>query len=151
LPDAIPFVHNGFELHEQLPVNTGLNFTRKEIDFFSRLPLPLFYKNKLDWEAQDHILSFITSIQQFRETYPWVFDKSGVVELLETQSKISGLKIIHENNEAVALFNLDFRKKSTIQSPLITGKYIDLFTSELHEMPKILTLPGGGVFLGIRK
>ncbi len=150
LPDAIPFLHNGFELHEQLPVNTGLNFTRKEIDIFSSLPLPLFYKNKLDWDTQDHLLSFIILIQQFREAYPWVFDKSGVVEFLDTRSKISGLKIIHGKNEALALFNLDFRKKSTIQSPSITGKYIDLFTSELHEMSRSLTLPGGGVFLGIR-
>ncbi|MDZ7604149.1 MAG: hypothetical protein U5K79_00855 [Cyclobacteriaceae bacterium] len=151
LPDVIPFLHNGFELHEQLPVNTGLNFTKKEIDYFSNLPLPLFYKNKLDWDTQDHLLSFITSIHQFREAHPWVFNKSSAVELLDTRSKISGLKITHGNSEALALFNLDFRKKSIFQSLTITGKYLDLFTSELHEMSRSLTLPSGTVFLGIRQ
>jgi len=151
LPDAIPFLHNGFELHEQLPVNTGLNFTKKEIAYFSTLPLPLFYKNKLDWDTQDHLLPFIILIGQLREAHPWIFDKSNKYELLDTRFKISGLKITHGDKEALALFNLDFHKKSTIQSSLITGKYVDLFTTELYNVSRPLTLPAGGVFLGIRE
>ncbi len=151
LPDAIPFLHNGFELHEQLPVNTGLNFTKKEIDYFSSLPLPLFNKNKLNWDTQNHILPFIKTIRELREIHPWIFDKTSEKEVIDTGGKISGLKIWNENKEALALFNLDFYKKTTFQDPSITGKYVDLFTSVKYDMPGPLTMSTGALFLGIRE
>ena len=32
LPQSIPFLHNGFELNESLPVNTGLNFNKIQLN-----------------------------------------------------------------------------------------------------------------------
>jgi len=151
LPDAIPFLHNGFELHEQLPVNTGLNFTKKEIEHFSSLPLPLFYKNKLDWDTKKHILPFIISIGQLRVKHHWIFDDCSEKELLDTHSKISGFKITHGKKEALALFNLDFYKKAAFLTPSINRKYVDLFTTEMCDLSRPLTLHAGGVFLGIRE
>ncbi|GAA4828339.1 alpha-amylase family glycosyl hydrolase [Algivirga pacifica] len=66
LPHTIPFIHQGFELGENWPINTGLNFTPAETDFFSKQRLPLFYKSALKWNTGEHLLPFIKHVNMTR-------------------------------------------------------------------------------------
>jgi glycosidase len=46
---AIPFIHNGFELGESIPVNTGLDFSSEVIQKFPADTLALFSHKRLNW------------------------------------------------------------------------------------------------------
>ncbi len=48
---GIPFIHSGFELYEQRPVNTGLGFTADQLSLFPPESLPLFSAHRLRWDA----------------------------------------------------------------------------------------------------
>ena len=69
LPNIIPYLHGGFELGETLPINTGLNFTQGELDYYKDKKLPLFYKSSYNWLNEDNIIEFIKKIAQIREKY----------------------------------------------------------------------------------
>ncbi len=110
LPNAIPFIHNGFELNEYLPVNTGLNFKKQDIDLLSGQPLALFNKHKLNWDTSRNIVSFILKIKGIALRYPWIFDGIGV-RLLETDNnKVMGFIKEKNNKTAIVLFNTNFHK-----------------------------------------
>jgi len=111
LPNAIPFLHNGFELNEELPVNTGLNFTRREIDFYSRQPLPLFYKNALNWDLKSNSVTFFKTINEIKQKYPWIFDSKNVDILNTSNGKVLGFIKKYQTNIAIVLFNTNFHKK----------------------------------------
>lgn len=59
---GLPFLHNGFELGEKIPVNTGLGFKINELSEFPPNSLPLFSSTSLDWINEDNIIEFIKNI-----------------------------------------------------------------------------------------
>ncbi len=69
LPNCIPFIHSGFELCEDFPVNTGLNFFQYETDFYSDKPLPLFFKSSLNWMRETNLIGFIKHVNRLRQEY----------------------------------------------------------------------------------
>lgn len=69
LPNCIPFIHSGYELYEDYPVNTGLNFTPEETAYFSNHRLGLFYKNAYQWNRPYNMISFIKKINHLRNKY----------------------------------------------------------------------------------
>ncbi|MDR3272136.1 MAG: hypothetical protein LBT29_01435 [Flavobacteriaceae bacterium] len=71
LPNCIPFIHSGFELYEDYPVNTGLNFTQEETNFYSHQRLGLFFKNAYHWDREYTMLSFIKKINELRQKYSY--------------------------------------------------------------------------------
>jgi len=66
LPNCMPLIHSGFELLEDYPINTGLNFTPNESEFYSNQRLGLFYKNSLNWNRDYTIVPFIKHINELR-------------------------------------------------------------------------------------
>jgi starch synthase (maltosyl-transferring) len=66
LPNCMPFIHSGFELFEDYPVNTGLNFTDGETEYFKNLPLGLFNKGSYNWDKKDNMVEFIKFVNKFR-------------------------------------------------------------------------------------
>ncbi len=148
LPNAIPFIHNGFELNEYLPVNTGLNFKKRDIDLLSGQPLALFYKHKLNWDTSNNIISFILKIKDITSHHPWIFDGIGV-SLLETDNrKVLGFMKKSRSKTAIILFNTNFYKNEQFNlkfalplQNLLDGKTIDL--SDLYK------LHSGGCLLAI--
>ncbi len=46
---AIPFLHSGYELAEEYPINTGLDFTGEELKKMPSETLPLFSEFAYDW------------------------------------------------------------------------------------------------------
>jgi hypothetical protein len=69
LPNCIPFIHNGFEICEDFPVNTGLNFFQYETDYYSNHRLPLFFKSALKWDTKNNIIGFIKHVNKLREEH----------------------------------------------------------------------------------
>lgn len=69
LPNCIPFIHQGFELAEDFPVNTGLNFLEHESEYFRNQRLPLFFKSALRWNNQYHLVPFIKKVNSIRDAY----------------------------------------------------------------------------------
>jgi starch synthase (maltosyl-transferring) len=72
---AIPFIHSGFELTEEFPINTGLDFT---VDQLRRLPsetLPLFSAYAYDWVNRQEFTAWITRVARIRAKYkPLIVD-----------------------------------------------------------------------------
>lgn len=59
---SIQFIHNGFELGEKMPVNTGLGFTEDEIKQFPTERLPLFSAQALYWTNSDNLVYYIQQV-----------------------------------------------------------------------------------------
>ncbi len=69
LPRSIPFVHAGFELGETWPVNTGLDFSDKDLAFYRGKPLPLFDMAALDWDGATGMLEFTRKVVELRTAW----------------------------------------------------------------------------------
>ncbi|MCB9203114.1 MAG: alpha-amylase [Flavobacteriales bacterium] len=69
MANCMPFIHSGFELLEDYPINTGLNFTDGEIEYFKDLPLGLFYKGSYFWNREENIVEFIKKVNEFRQKH----------------------------------------------------------------------------------
>ncbi len=69
LPNCIPFIHSGYELYEDYPINTGLNFTLAETGYFSSQHLGLFYKNAYMWNRQETMIPFMKHVVALRQKH----------------------------------------------------------------------------------
>lgn len=66
---AIPFIHNGFEIGETFPINTGLDFKVEELYLYPSNKLPLFSEYAFNWESQNEFISHIKRISRLREKH----------------------------------------------------------------------------------
>lgn len=69
LPNCIPFIHSGFELMEENPINTGLGFTEKELKTIKKTSLALFYKKSFQWDKKNNLIKFIKKINLLRDKH----------------------------------------------------------------------------------
>lgn len=67
LPSCVPFLHSGYELREENLINTGLNFTKEEIDKINPKSLALFNTQNLNWLSNNNIIPFVQKIGELRE------------------------------------------------------------------------------------
>jgi len=61
------FIHSGFELLEEKPINTGLNFSKNEIKKYIDEELALFSISSLNWNKQDKLVDFISKGVEIRK------------------------------------------------------------------------------------
>ncbi len=66
---GIPFVHNGFELLETKPINTGLGFDEETIRANPAETLPLFSAWAFDWARADNLVGSIRYALGLRRRY----------------------------------------------------------------------------------
>ncbi|MCZ7557140.1 MAG: alpha-amylase [Bacteroidia bacterium] len=66
---AVPFIHQGFELGETFPVNTGLGFTPEDIAALPSHTLPLFSQSALCWDNGGQISDYIARVMTLREAW----------------------------------------------------------------------------------
>ncbi len=69
LPNCIPFIHSGYELYEDYPINAGLNFSEEETAYYTNQRLGLFYKNAYKWNREETMIPFIKHIVALRQKY----------------------------------------------------------------------------------
>ena len=131
LPGAIPFLHNGYELNERLPVNTGLNFTKQQISQLSHQHLPLFFKNAMNWDSEINITSFIKKIAEIRNKYTWIFNTKDISIIRSDNSRVLGFKICKSKRLAVIVFNTNFYRKEVFTVGELAGKrFIDVINEK---------------------
>lgn len=108
---AIPFLHSGFELEERLPINTGLNFSRSELEEFPPSKLPLFSEASFDWSHTEDLVEWIRKIGKLRERF-----KSVVID-----SAPSSFRLFDTGNE----YCLAFGRGQSGEQPMIVilGSY----------------------------
>ncbi|MFA6233193.1 MAG: alpha-amylase family glycosyl hydrolase [Bacteroidota bacterium] len=63
---AIVFLHEGYELGETYPVNTGLGFTPEEIAELPSHKLPLFSESALCWTNPDEMTALVAKVISVR-------------------------------------------------------------------------------------
>ena len=66
---AIPYIHNGAELTDPTPVNTGFDFTDAEIANLPPSVLPLFSAAGLDWTRGDTLVDELRRLHALRARY----------------------------------------------------------------------------------
>ncbi|MCG8307694.1 MAG: alpha-amylase family glycosyl hydrolase [Cytophagales bacterium] len=147
MPDTVPFMHNGFELNEVLPVNTGLNFTKSQIEQLSEQSLPLFYKNKMNWDVASGMVPFAEKLSKIKKRYPWIFDGKNISLLKTDNRKVLGFEIVHRKRKCFVLFNTNFYGSERFAVNRLSGiKALDLIPDKIVELKKTNIL-GRGRFL----
>jgi len=66
---GIPVVHNGFELGEKQPINTGLNFRAEALACYPAEKLPLFSAYAFDWTRPDNLIEGVRYALELRQRY----------------------------------------------------------------------------------
>ncbi len=66
---GVTFIHSGFELGQQTPVNTGLDFTKEEQSAFPTEELPLFSPASMDWDNKAGFINYIRKIVDIKYKY----------------------------------------------------------------------------------
>lgn len=127
LPNSIPFIHNGFELLDETPVNTGLDFERHHLDQFSRLPLFDYFE--LNWLNKDNI---INEIIKFNSLFDKINVKSIQAEILQnnflkvkfTSANKNYLLIVNYGEKQIE-FNIKDLESNSLELMLSNGVKID--------------------------
>lgn len=79
LTNSVPFIHNGFELLEQIPVNTGLDFSETDLREFPTLPL--FDYSELNWlNPKGNIISEIKRINNVVDSHDFIISNIDVID-----------------------------------------------------------------------
>ena len=73
---GIPFIHNGFELGEQQPINTGLGFSNEMLGQYPSDRLPLFSEYAFDWTREENLIEGVRYALALRERYADVLTSS---------------------------------------------------------------------------
>lgn len=66
---TMTLILTGFELGEQMPINTGLGFEESDYEKYPAWKLPLFSESMLSWENENNIVEFIKKANEFRDKY----------------------------------------------------------------------------------
>lgn len=152
LPQTIPFLHNGFELNEKLPVNTGLNFSKKDHEDLREAPLPLFWKNALNWETKSGIISEIIFLQGIKNKYPWIFDKGNISFIQSDNKRVCGFYKNHKNKELIVLFNTSFSRKEKFSiDQAYQGIWIDLIDNANYNFGEECKIAAGKAILCLKQ
>lgn len=66
---GIPFIHSGYELAENYPINTGLDFTKEDLKHLPSEKLPLFSEYAYNWLNKDQFGPWVAKVLALREKY----------------------------------------------------------------------------------
>jgi len=127
LPKGMPFIHQGFELNEWIPVNTGLNIDKKLKEKLQDVPLPLFNKTALDWQSPVNSIHFIRNLNSMRKKYPAVFsDQASTKVEYAVNSKIVVIRKTAGKQKFVFMFNFNHKRSELIQNNFISIKRYEI-------------------------
>ena len=118
LPSCLPFLHAGYELNEKHPVNTGLNFSTKELEEFKNFPLPLFYSGALDWDTENNLVEPMQKIAALRaKNQNWIATGDERTLTIHYPENAFGMVIAFERQDAyqpwkslLVIFNTNLQK-----------------------------------------
>ena len=91
---AVPFIHSGYELAEEYPINTGLDFTHDQLRQLPSEKLPLFSEHAFDWLRKEQFTDWIAMVSKIRQRY------KGLV----TDPRPETFVLLHDGNEHILAF-----------------------------------------------
>jgi hypothetical protein len=144
---AIPFIHSGFELGETFPVNTGLDFSKDDLERYPSDRLPLFSEHAYSWTSRDQFVDWITRVSTIRQKYkslivdrsPQSFsfldsDQADILAFARTKKELhkSLLVIANSNMSEAREFTVNYPTKKTSAADLFSGKKFTVRHSAIH-------------------
>ena len=144
---GIPFIHSGFELGEEYPINTGLDFTSQELQQLPSERLPLFSEYGYDWTRPSQITEFVAKVVGLRCRYhPLVVDpRCETFRVLEQDNRVvtaytrvstaggPRLAVIANGNcEGQESTNVRLGTTAASLTDLLTGKAVPVASGTLH-------------------
>jgi starch synthase (maltosyl-transferring) len=91
---GVPFIHSGFEIAEKYPINTGLDFTKEELEHLPSEKLPLFSEYAYDWLNKDQFAGLVAKVLAVRAKY------AVIIVDPSPQSFV----LLHDHNDRVLAF-----------------------------------------------
>ncbi len=85
---GVPYLHNGVELSEPVPVNTGFDFTDEETAALPPSVLPLFSAAAMDWTRKETLVADLRRVHALRAKHQDLFSDpaAGTILPLETSN-----------------------------------------------------------------
>lgn len=123
---AVPFIHNGAEICETYPINTGLGFSPKELEQFPSHRLPLFSAFAFDWErsnGQAPLIEFIAKVMTVRRSYQDVITQHNAASFhLLSDERSPMLVFLRQSGSTKLLYvgNMNVHSAERLKIPLRT-------------------------------
>ena len=142
MPSCLPFIHAGYELNEEHPVNTGLNFSAKQLNFYADFPLALFNRRVMNWSGPTDMLRFIQKMAKLRiKNEEWIATgDERTLKILYPENSF-GKVLAFERHDAyqpwktiIVIMNINMEEKEKFFLHLhgtFNNKYIDYLSGEL--------------------
>ncbi len=138
---AIPFIHSGFEIAEHYPINTGLDFTREDLQKYPSEKLPLFSEYAYDWLNKGHFTGWAAKVAKVRAKYKEMIvnaDKQSVSMLSDHNGHILAFARIAERpgKKLGIVSNANFTAKEIANVKLDTTRksIVDLLTGKKYKV-----------------
>ncbi len=91
---GIPFLHSGFELGEEYPINTGLDFSSEELQRLPSERLPLFSEYGYDWTRPSQFGEVVAAAVAIRRRF----------HALVVNPHHETLRVLEQHNNAVVAY-----------------------------------------------
>lgn len=144
---AIPFLHSGFELGEEYPINTGLDFTTDQLRHLPSEKLPLFSEYAYDWLNKGQFTSWVARVSAIRRRYARLIndtDPQTFIMLHDHNDHILAFARLSDSmkkrvavigntdyhSSAAAAVRIDTTKKQVVD--LLSGKKFAVQANHLH-------------------
>lgn len=146
---AIPFIHNGAEICEHYPINTGLGFSSADLQRFPSHRLPLFSAFAFDWKhanQQEPLTDFISRVMTARQNYLNIIANHSSKSITPFSAPDSEMVVFTRhagNKKLLYVGNANVKRRERIRIPLATSKSTlqDLFSGKSFSLSSnLLTL-----------
>jgi len=139
---AIFFIHSGYELCENLPVNTGLDFSDEEQKKYPAEKLPLFSISSFNWNNKERFIDEIIRINQIRNEYIDIISDNSInsFRLIETnKNSVFGFLRKKGKKKIYVIANTTLKEEKVILY-LEENKLINLINDEKINVQKYETI-----------
>lgn len=102
---SIRFIHNGFELCEDKPVNTGLGFEPWEVTKITADDLPLFSKATMNWTGKKNIIDYIIKLNLIRGRILSEIGKSEFDDIMYVETNHESCVAFIANKKVLIIVN----------------------------------------------
>jgi starch synthase (maltosyl-transferring) len=141
---AVLFLHSGFELAVDYPINTGLDFTTEEQKKYPSEKLPLFSDSLYNWNNKNNIIDYIIKILRIRKQYQeLITDRNpksfGILECDSNEVICFYRKSMKSNKVVYIIANSNFEEEKFITLK-VSGK--DIILSDRIKSKKMMYKKG---------
>lgn len=141
------FIHSGYELGVNNPVNTGLDFTNEEQEKYPPEKLPLFTESSFDWNNSNRFVEELAKVSEIRKKYLDIIisrEKGSFHPYDFKDPKVLGFIRKKDKRVIMVVANFDFESSHSIDINSKKSKAISLFTNKVVYLKneKISIRPG---------